>query len=71
MNIKSYKNFDEALCVITQIFNNLCFVVDVDECSRPNDCAQLCNNTQGSYECYCRIGFKVNPNNIKNCIGML
>lgn len=34
--------------------------VDVDEClQRPKPCAQLCRNTEGSYECACRAGYEL------------
>ena len=34
---------------------------DVDECATNNGgCAQLCNNTDGSYECSCGPGFTLN-----------
>ena len=34
---------------------------DVDECATSNGgCAQLCNNTDGSYECSCGPGFTLN-----------
>ena len=46
-------------------------VADIDECDQPNNCAQLCNNTEGSYECYCKIGFKIDPNDSAKCIGTL
>ena len=42
---------------------------DIDECSGVNDCQQQCNNTEGSYNCYCRDGFVLNSDG-KNCIGM-
>ena len=44
-------------------------VLDIDECSRPNNCSQLCNNAIGSFECKCRIGFKINPNITTECTG--
>jgi hypothetical protein len=50
--------------------SNLTFS-DVNECFQPNNCSQLCNNTLGSYECYCRLGFKVSPNATTDCIGTL
>jgi len=31
--------------------------VDIDECAESNPCAQICNNTNGSYQCSCNNGF--------------
>eukprot|EP01124_Arcella_intermedia_P036419 TRINITY_DN9532_c0_g1_i10.p1 TRINITY_DN9532_c0_g1~~TRINITY_DN9532_c0_g1_i10.p1 ORF type:complete len:1497 (-),score=299.56 TRINITY_DN9532_c0_g1_i10:46-4536(-) len=37
--------------------------VDIDECAiLPKICDQLCNNTEGSYYCYCSHGFTMNAN---------
>ena len=34
------------------------FLTDIDECARDLDnCSQICNNTEGSYNCSCRDGF--------------
>ena len=33
---------------------------DVDECSRENNCTQLCQNTLGSYQCGCDFGYDLN-----------
>ena len=44
-------------------------VSDMNECklNTTNDCAQMCTNTEGSYECSCMSGyFKMGP----NCAGM-
>ena len=31
---------------------------DIDECSSSNGgCSQICNNSEGSYNCYCQQGF--------------
>ena len=37
--------------------------VDVDECAGgTSNCSQLCNNTLGSYECSCNIGYMLDSN---------
>ena len=45
------------------------FSSDIDECSQPNDCSQECKNIIGSYECFCRIGFKINKEKPTECEG--
>ncbi|XP_052273396.1 uncharacterized protein LOC127873560 [Dreissena polymorpha] len=41
--------------------------IDNDECSsRP--CNQLCINTEGSYSCGCKEGYRVDPSNEHTCI---
>ena len=32
---------------------------DIDECAHPDTCAQLCNNTEGSYTCGCAEGYQL------------
>ena len=34
-----------------------CTAIDIDECSQPNTCVQLCQNTQGSFTCSCKAGY--------------
>ena len=33
--------------------------LDIDECLRPNNCSQVCENTVGSFTCRCRQGFEL------------
>ena len=36
----------------------LCIFSDIDECSEDTDnCSQNCNNTIGSYQCFCNDGY--------------
>ncbi|XP_068728477.1 mucin-like protein isoform X2 [Montipora capricornis] len=41
---------------------------DVDECQSVSDCMQICENTNGSYNCKCHADFEVDPEDPKNCI---
>ncbi|XP_060570002.1 uncharacterized protein LOC132728362, partial [Ruditapes philippinarum] len=41
---------------------------DVDECADNEDiCDQVCTNTEGSFECMCRGGYKVDSENKSKC----
>ena len=43
--------------------------LDINECEEDNDgCSQICNNTQGSFECSCRDGYTLDGDG-KNCSG--
>jgi len=45
------------------------FVLDTDECLDDNGgCNQICNNTDGSYQCLCRKGFFLTSDN-RTCQG--
>ena len=39
-------------------------LLDFDECvnEMDNNCAQMCQNTNGSYSCECRIGYSLDSN---------
>ena len=40
------------------------FVIDVNECvENISKCNQLCSNTQGSYICFCKRGYKLDSDN--------
>lgn len=41
--------------------------IDNDECLS-NPCSQRCNNTEGSYNCYCMEGFYLDQDN-HTCVG--
>ena len=41
--------------------------VDIDECYEEQPCSHLCNNTIGSYQCYCRDGFLQIPGSQDVC----
>ena len=45
--------------------------LDVDECSTANGgCQQLCNNTVGSFFCFCQLGYSLQLNGF-NCSGKI
>ena len=38
----------------------LSYFVDIDECLENTDqCTQGCNDSDGSYECYCHLGYRL------------
>lgn len=42
--------------------------LDIDECTEPSHgCSQLCNNTLGSYNCFCLKGYWLQKDN-KTCV---
>lgn len=42
--------------------------IDIDECAEPgHGCSQLCNNTKGSYSCFCLKDFFLKKDN-KTCV---
>lgn len=45
---------DGSICFI---FGFL-FPIDIDECEQFGTCPQHCQNSKGSYECYCAEGFR-------------
>ena len=45
--------------IIRYLFS-LFFLQDIDECDNENsNCSQFCNNTIGSYQCYCEDGYRL------------
>ncbi|CAL1547130.1 unnamed protein product, partial [Lymnaea stagnalis] len=43
--------------------------LDINECSKNNDCYQTCTNTEGSYSCSCYTGFTFNTTS-NTCLDM-
>ena len=41
-----------------------CYValLDINECAGFNECHHLCNNTDGSFHCYCNPGYMLDSN---------
>ena len=51
-------------------FDHITCIADIDECLEEADlCHQMCTNTDGSYTCQCREGFRLEVDG-RNCIGM-
>jgi len=49
----------------------LCFKLDINECQTDNgECTQICDNTDGSYQCSCWNGYEMTNDNC-TCVGML
>lgn len=64
---------EQSGLLLKNLFKNLFLMVlfisiDINECEPTNDCMHNCNNTVGSYSCYCNEFFVVNPNDSKACI---
>ena len=54
--------------ILENVFHT-CIFSDVNECSTNNGgCQHNCVNTDGSYECQCRSGYRLSSNG-RNCIG--
>ena len=55
--------------IIRYLFS-LLFLQDIDECDNENgNCSQFCNNTIGSYQCYCEDGYILDSDD-HTCYGM-
>ena len=49
--------------------NSCDFSIDIDECGTNNGgCEHICNNTIGTFECYCDSGYRLEENRL-NCSG--
>ena len=44
------------------IINMVYFLIDINECAFVT-CDQFCNNTEGSYACYCGPGYEILSDN--------
>ena len=54
------------------IYQLLFRFLDIDECETgQHTCEHSCNNTEGSYTCYCDDGFRLNTENNHGCDGNL
>ena len=42
--------------------NLLRIIVDINECAGDHGCDHLCNNTDGSFHCYCDPGYMLDSN---------
>ena len=58
------------LCDLGLKVMRLILIVDVNECMEDTDnCSQNCNNTIGSYECYCNDGYTLDYDDLHTCNG--
>ena len=53
--------------IFNKLFVSNCFLIylnlDIDECSSNNgNCPETCTNTDGSFECTCKVGSKYDLN---------
>ena len=42
----------------------MCMHADINECAGDHGCHHLCNNTDGSFHCYCNPGYILHSNGI-------
>ena len=57
------------VCIRMCIKLNCCIaVLDINECAGDHGCDHLCNNTDGSFYCYCNPGYMLHSNGI-TCTG--
>lgn len=48
------------ICIILSMQQKLTFFADINECTNNNgQCAQVCTNTVGDYDCTCNAGYVV------------
>ena len=52
---------DECLCPIGEEKSATGLCVDTDECAHAETCSQVCNNTKGSFFCFCVDGYALEP----------
>ncbi|WAR07528.1 MLP-like protein [Mya arenaria] len=41
---------------------------DIDECADTNSCEQICINTEGSFICSCKSGYRAESSDLKKCV---
>ena len=72
MGIVAMVSLSPGQCIRLQLhilYNHGHQTVDIDECAEETDnCAQLCNNTAGSYTCNCRTGYRLDSDG-RSCNG--
>ena len=45
------------VCIIQNVY-----CLDINECAGDHECHHLCNNTDGSFRCYCNPGYVLDSN---------
>ena len=66
-HVAYYVSFKSDICVY-------CFPVDIDECAEGAhvcDSNAICNNTIGSHNCTCTVGYSGNGSSCSKCINKL
>ena len=54
----------------SQTYCCVVFYTDINECAEDSDgCAHNCNNTLGSYICYCDVGYNSSGRDGRSCNG--
>ena len=54
---------------VVTTYGIVCKILDIDECSEDSDnCAQNCTDTDGSFDCSCRSGYRL-ANDSQGCDG--
>ena len=54
-----------AFYLYSQIAPNMIYNLyrlDINECAEDHGCDHLCNNTDGSFHCYCNPGYMLHSN---------
>ena len=54
------KNLSYTNCATTYLY--IIYYLDVNECAGDHGCHHLCNNTNGSFHCYCNPGYMLDSN---------
>ena len=58
-----------GMCDTLWVANSDCCDSDINECQTDNGgCTQTCDNTGGSYQCFCQLGYELTSDN-HTCVG--
>ena len=69
MNLTIFLSIDWKPCLSLNAYYTLHLCLDINECEDGNGgCSEICNNTEGSFECSCPNGYKLNSNGV-TCSG--
>ena len=62
----NHRQYFYSYGIYSTLINDYC--IDVNECAGDHGCQHLCNNTDGSFNCYCNAGYLLDSNGT-NCTG--